>query len=74
MQQNNYPYMSVGKGILFLIGILAIFFAFLLLYIYAVEFCEAVYDIAIKETVDGFRSGSIIMMVMTGVMALCAGT
>jgi hypothetical protein len=73
MQQKEYTYMTVGKGALFLIGLLAIFFVFLLIHVYAVEVCEALYDIALKETVDMFRSGAILMMVFTLVPAIIAG-
>ena len=73
LQHNSYPYMKTSKGIAVLIGILVIFFIFLLWYIYAVEFCEAVWDIAIRDTVDGIRTGSMIMMAMSLITAIGIG-
>lgn len=73
MEQRSYPYMKTSKGVGVIIGILVIFFVFLLWYIYAVEFCEAVWDIAIRSTVDGIRTGSIIMMAMSLISAIGIG-
>lgn len=65
MQQNSYPYQKTSKLVGILIGFLVIFFIFLLWYIFAEEFCIAVWDVAIKETVNNIRLGSIFMMLMT---------
>lgn len=73
MVERSYPYMKTSKGVLFLVAILVIFFVFLLWYVFAVEFCESVWDVALQETVDSVRTGSIIMMVMTLVSAVGVG-
>lgn len=73
MQQKSYSYLKSIKFLGMIIIFLIAFFIFLLLYIYAVEFCIACWDMAIRETVDGIRTGSIIMMVMTLISAISVG-
>ncbi|MBU2565852.1 MAG: hypothetical protein KJ655_06335 [Candidatus Thermoplasmatota archaeon] len=63
MKQNSYSYMNTGKVAGALIGLLVSFFAFLLWYIFAVEFCVALFDVALKSTVNLTR-------ILTGLMVI----
>lgn len=72
MNQKSYPYQTAGKFAAVIGGIAVIFIIFLLLFVYAEEFCIAMWDVAIQSTVSATRTGSLIMILFTLISIIAA--
>jgi len=63
MKQNSYSYMTTRRLVGAMIGTLIGFSIFLLYYLFAVEFCVAIWGFALSSTVGFIRFLATVMMV-----------